>query len=177
MALQIGHRTSIDFDLYNLKKFNPSKLFQRFQKQKPRGLLLNTIEEDTLTLEMEGVNISLFFYPYPLLKSFIVTEYLNIASLEDIAAMKLIAIIQRGIKRDFIDLYFLSEILGLEKIIKLAKKKYPGFNEYLAYQALVYFKDADKVQTRKIKLLKPLQWKEVKKYFISEVTKIKKEWQ
>ena len=52
--------------------------------------------------------------------------------MEDIAAMKLIAIIQRGLKRDFIDLYFLGRSLGLEKIMSLTEIKYAGFNRYLA---------------------------------------------
>ena len=134
------------------------------------------MKEDTLSLEMEGINISLFFYPYPLLKPLITTKYLNIASLENIATMKLIAIIQSGIKWLFIDLYFSGRLLGLREIIKLAKVKYPGFNEYLAYQALVYFKDAERIQTSKIRLIKPVKWNEVKRYFIEEVAKVKNEW-
>jgi len=110
------------------------------------------------------------------LKPFVVSKYLNIASLEDISTMKLIAIIQRGIKRDFIDLYYLSKKLGLKNIIVLTKKKYAGFNKYLALQALVYFQDAEEKQTREIKMLRPLEWEKVKEYFINEVARLKTNW-
>jgi len=176
LALQIKHRLSVDFDFYNQKKFDSAGIYQKFQTQKPKKLLLDTMAENTLILEINAVGISLFSYNYPLLKPFITSEYLNIASLEDIAAMKLIAIIQRGIKRDFIDLYFLCGLLGLEKIMDLTKHKYTGFNKYLACQALVYFRDAEEKQTREINLLRPLEWENVKKYFVTEVAQLKRKW-
>ena len=94
----------------------------------------------------------------------------NLASLKDIAAMKLIAITQRGTKRDFFDVYFLIKNLGLGEIIELTQKKYPPFNPYLALQALTYFEDAEKekLEERKITFLKPTSWKEVKEFFIKE---------
>lgn len=176
LALQIKHRISVDFDFYNQSKFDSAKIYQMFQAQKSTKLLLNTILKDTLILEINNIGISLFTYNYLLLKPPFVSNYLNIASLEDIAAMKLIAIIQRGVKRDFIDLYFLSNILGLEKIADLTKKKYPGFNRYLACQALVYFQDAEKKQAREMEMFKPPEWKKVKKYFTSEVANLKRKW-
>ncbi len=176
LALQIGHRISVDFDFYNQNKFNPTKIYQDFQAQKPSKILLGNTAEDTLFLEINDIAISLFTYSYPLLKPLKNSENLNIASLEDIAAMKLIAIIQRGVKRDFIDLYFLAQILGLEKIMSLTKKKYAGFNKYLACQALVYFKDAQGEKAGEVELIKPLSWEKVKKYLESEVRQVKKGW-
>jgi len=127
-------------------------------------------------LEIDNVGVSLFTYNYPALKSILESEYLNIASLEDIAAMKLIAIIQRGVKRDFIDLYFLSRLLGLEQIMDLTKKKYPGFNRYLASQALVYFADAEAPQKRETRMIESVEWKDIKKYLEAEVMRLKKQW-
>jgi len=176
LSLQIKHRISVDFDFYNQKEFDTDKIYRIFQAQKPINLLLNTITENTLILEINNISVSIFSYNYPLLKPFLVSKYLNIASLEDISAMKLIAIIQRGIKRDFIDLYYLSKKLGLDKIIVLTKKKYAGFNKYLAFQALVYFQDAEERQTRETKVLRPFEWKEIKKYFINEVARLKRNW-
>lgn len=95
-----------------------------------------------------------------------------LASLEDIAAMKIIAISQRGKRRDFIDIYFLIEIFGLKKIIDITIKKYPMFNIYVGLQGLVYFKDADD-DIKKISLLKNLDWEEVKSYILKEVNKVK----
>jgi len=176
LALQIGHRISVDFDFYNQNKFNPTKIYQDFQAQKLAKILLGNTAENALFLETNNIAISLFTYSYPLLKPLITSENLNIASLEDIAAMKLIAIIQRGVKRDFIDLYFLSQIFGLEKIMNLTKKKYAGFNKYLACQALVYFKDAQGEQAGEVELIKPLSWEKVKKYLEVEVRQVKRRW-
>jgi len=176
LALQIGHRISVDFDFYNLNKFNPTKIYQDFQAQKLAKILLGNTAENALFLETNNITISLFTYSYPLLKPLITSENLNIASLEDIATMKLIAIIQRGVKRDFIDLYFLSQIFGLEKIMNLTKKKYAGFNKYLACQALVYFKDAQGEQAGEVELIKPLSWEKVKKYLEVEVRQVKRRW-
>ncbi len=176
LALQIGHRVSVDFDFYNQNKFDPAKIYQDFQTQKPEKILLGNTAENTLFLEINDIAISLFAYSYPLLKPLIKSENLNVASLEDIAAMKLVAIIQRGIKRDFIDLYFLSHIFGLEKIMNLTKEKYSGFNKYLACQALIYFKDADGKQAGGVELIKPLSWEKVKKYLEAEVKQVKRGW-
>ena len=176
LALQIGHRISVDFDFYSQNKFNPTKIYQDFQAQKPAKILLSNTAENSLFLEINDIAISLFTYDYPLLKPLITSENLNIASLEDIAAMKLIAIIQRGIKRDFIDLYFLAQNFGLEKIMNLTKKKYTGFNKYLACQALVYFKDAEGKEAGKVELIKPISWEKMKKYLEAEVRQIKRRW-
>jgi hypothetical protein len=176
LALQIGHRISVDFDFYNQNNFSPNKIYQVFQAQKPSKILLGNTAENTLILEINDIAISLFTYDYPLLKPLITSENLNIASLEDIAAMKLVAIIQRGVKRDFIDLYFLTQIFGLEKIMSLTKKKYAGFNKYLACQALVYFKDAQGDRAEEVALTKPVTWEKVKKYLEAEVGQVKRKW-
>lgn len=111
------------------------------------------------------------------MQDLIKSQYCNLASLEDIAAMKMIAVIQRGTKRDFIDLYFLIKKMGLEKIFGFAGEKYPGFNEYLALQSLTYFKDAEiENNDRNIVLFESFNWKDAKKFFISEAGKMEKTW-
>jgi len=178
LSLQIKHRTSVDFDFYTEKEFHPAEIYEQFQRQKNRKILLSTItEKNTLLLELNDISISLFTYPYPLVRNLLKSRYCNLASLEDIAAMKMIAIIQRGTKRDFVDLYFLIKKIGLGKIFGFAREKYPGFNEYLALQSLTYFKDAEiESNDRNIELLEPFNWKDAKKFFIAEVEKIDKTW-
>lgn len=178
LALQIKHRTSIDFDFYTEKEFHSTGIYEQFQKQKNRKILLSAItEKNTLLLELNDISISLFTYPYPLVRNLVKSQYCNLASLEDIAAMKMIAIIQRGTKRDFIDLYFLIRKIGLENIFDYAMEKYSGFNEYLALQSLTYFKDAEiESNDRNIKLFEPFNWKDAKKFFVDEAEKIKETW-
>ena len=163
LALQIGHRRSLDFDYYVTKDFDSEKILRGFQGIGSSVVLIQKAE-NTLIVKVDLVDISLFAYPYKLLKKPIATEYLTLASIEDIAAMKLIAIIQRGVRRDFTDLYFLIHILGLKEIFCLTEKKYPPFNKYVALQALTYFQDAEREPSlRKTVLFKPVTWDAIKK--------------
>ncbi len=170
LALQIKHRTSLDFDFYTEKEFIPENIIDLFQKETKETVIVQT-GKGTLITHIKKSEVSLFHYPYPLLAPSIETENLNLASLKDIAAMKLIAIIQRGKRRDFFDLYFLAKSLGLEEIFNLTKIKYPPFNPYLALQALTYFEDAKKedLNKRGIVFFESVSWGKVKDFFIKEV--------
>jgi len=173
LALQIGHRTSLDFDFYTEKKFNPRRLREEFDK---RFKIVQEIyiAKDTLGLNVNDVEVSFFRYPYPLIRPCQEIEGILLASIEDIAAMKVIAISQRGQRRDFIDIYFLIKKFGLRQIIEFVKKKYPMFNIYVGLQGLVYFKDADEdPEKKRYKLFKKIRWSEVKKFIIKEVNKFK----
>lgn len=176
LTLHLKHRSSIDFDFYNPSHFDTSNLLYQFQKEIEEVILIQSAE-NTLSVRLNGVETSLFTYPYHLLNSLIKAEYIDIASLEDIAAMKLIAIIQRGNRRDFLDIYFLIKKLGLKEIIFLSKEKYPPFNQYAALQALIYFEDAERedLSEREIKMFREITWKEVKGFIIQEVRKLREE--
>ena len=94
------------------------------------------------------------------------------ASLEDIAAMKIIAISQRGRKRDFVDIYFLIKKFGLKQILEFAQKKFPEFDIYCALRGLIYFEDANK--DREVITKPKVRWKEIKKFLIKEIEKMAK---
>ena len=88
--------------------------------------------------------------------------------------MKLIAISDRGTKRDFVDIYFLLKEFSLEKIFEFVKKKYPNFNICVGLQGLTYFADAEKKQQRRLYLFHFVSWSKVKKFLIEEVKKYQK---
>lgn len=173
LSLQIKHRISVDFDFYKQNEFNSENILFEFQKRSKKVVLIQGLI-DTLIVKIGGIEVSLFTYPYKLRKRLIETEYINLVSIEDIAAMKLVAIVQRGIQRDFIDLYFLIKCLGLAKIFQLTEKKYPPFNKYIGLQAITYFGDADGASERKLTLLEPVSWGEIKNFIISEAKRFKK---
>ncbi len=173
LALQIGHRTSLDFDFYTEKKFTPRKLREEFDK-KFKTVQEIYISEDTLVLNVNNIGVSFFRYPYPLIKLPQEIEGILLASIEDIAAMKILAISQRGRRRDFIDIYFLIRKFGLKQILEFVKKKYPMFNIYVGLQSLVYFIDADEDPEKgRYKLFKKIRWSEVKKFIVKEVSRFK----
>jgi predicted nucleotidyltransferase component of viral defense system len=173
LALQIGHRTSVDFDFYTEKKFDSRKLREEFDKRFKKVQEIY-IAEDTLELNVDGVGMSFFRYPYKLIRTCQEINGINLASKEDIAAMKIISISQRGRRRDFIDIYFLIKEFGFAQIIQFVKEKYPMFNIYVGLQGLTYFKDADEDPEKgRFKLLKEVKWAEIKKFIIKEVKKFK----
>jgi len=175
LALQIGHRTSLDFDFYTKKSFDSKKLQYLLEKEFEKTILLQK-DEDTLIVKINDVIVSFFKYTYPLIFPFIKQgKFPSIASKKDIAAMKIIAVSDRGTKRDFIDIYFLLQDFSLKRIMSFVKKKYPNFNIYVALRGLTYFGDADKKQTRKLYLFYNISWNTIKKSLINEVRKYQKE--
>lgn len=175
LALELGHRISLDFDFYIEGELNPETLLQNLQKHFKNVQLIREAK-NTLILSIDNIEVSLFSYPYPLISPLIKLPEVNLASMEDICAMKIVAIIQRGTKRDFIDIYFLTKRFGLERIFALTQKKYKGlFNKYLALQALTYFTDADKErEEQRAKTLIGISWDEIKKELIKIVEDFKK---
>ena len=175
LALQVGHRTSLDFDFYTKKSFDSKKLQHLLEKEFGKTILLQK-DEDTLIVKINDMIASFFKYPYPLIFPLIKQkEFPPIASEEDIAAMKIIAVSDRGVKRDFIDIYFLLQEFSLKKIFVFVKKKYPNFNIYVALQGLTYFVDADRTQTRRLHLFYSVSWSKVKKFLMNEVKRYQKE--
>ena len=169
LALQINHRTSLDFDFYTERKFDSRKLREEFD-QRFKNVQEIYIAEDTLSLNVNDVGLSFFKYPYKLIRPFNKFEGINLASIEDIAAMKIISIAQRGKRRDFIDIYFLIKKFGLAKIIEFTKAKYPKFNIYVGLQGLTYFDDAEKdTEKRRFRLIEEVSWNKLKKFILKEV--------
>ncbi|MBI4374237.1 MAG: nucleotidyl transferase AbiEii/AbiGii toxin family protein [Deltaproteobacteria bacterium] len=174
LALQIGHRKSVDFDFYTPKMFEPSAFWARFNKAVAASENVRMADGTLIVLVKKEIELSFFFYDYPLLEPLVSCEPLLLASLKDIAAMKIVAVEQRGIRRDFVDLYFLAKKFGLYEIIVATLEKYSGHNVYPILQALCYFEDADKEPDRPLSLIKPAPWIEIKKFFLQEVGRVQK---
>ncbi len=174
LALQISHRTSADFDFYTRQSFEPLLLWTSIQKELPSAVQVRVSEGTLIALIDQSIEISFFHYDYPLLQALVPLPPVELASLMDIAAMKIVAIAQRGIRRDFVDLYFLSKKLGLFEIIGATLKKYKGYDVYTILQSLCYFEDAEGGVDRPYQLFQELDWKEVKNYFVREVRRVEK---
>lgn len=144
LALQLGHRTSLDFDFYSQDKLEVVKLLETIKGDFEK-VEVESQSEDTLLVVVDRVKLSVFYYPYPLIDDLLEWEGKRMADLKDIAAMKVIAIVQRARQRDFIDMYYLIQKLGLEEIIRAVYKKYPWYeeNNRILFTALSYFEEAD----------------------------------
>lgn len=174
LALQLGHRTSLDFDFYSKEKLESEKFAMHLRQLLPSTKISHQTD-DTFLAIASGVNISVFYYPYQLLRDFVDFSPVQLASLEDIAAMKIVAIVQRARQRDFLDLYYLIERLGMAEVVTSAYKKYPWYeeNNQIVLTALTYFEEANKDdEAGGITVFdKNLQWKNVKEKIRHEVKK------
>ena len=171
LALQLGHRTSLDFDFYSKKKFGIESLSTKF-KSEFKSIDITTAVEDTLIAEIDGINFSLFYYPYQLLEDEPSFKSIKLASVADIAAMKMIAISMRGKSRDFIDVYYLLKKFDLEKILEFTVKKYPNYEQMAILKGLIYFDEADKEEDikRGIQIFdKNFDWEKAKKEIVEKV--------
>ncbi|OGZ79193.1 MAG: hypothetical protein A2561_03800 [Candidatus Staskawiczbacteria bacterium RIFOXYD1_FULL_32_13] len=168
LALQSGHRVSVDLDFFTLEKqFDEKKVAEELSTF---GNWETTfIKEGTVYGKIDGAKISLISYPFfKPSESFLKIGTISILSPKDIGAMKIIAISQRGKKRDFFDLYWISKnIQPLSKSIEIMQKHYiVKQNDGHILKSLTYFNDAEDDKDPIINF--KASWKEVKNFFKKE---------
>lgn len=172
LAMQYGHRQSIDLDWFTSSHINLPQLLKNVSAVGSYEVLNQT--KDTLEGVLENVKVSFMTYPYPLIKKPILWQGVALAAPLDIAIMKLGAVAGRNTKKDFIDLYIFleKEQTTLAYLLAAADKKFTGanFDRYHLYKSLAYFDDAD--QEPMPKMLIALDWKKIKNFFLQEVKKL-----
>ena len=171
LAIQMGHRTSVDLDFFSEQE-PQMQLAVAGLATAIDNIVIKRAEKHTLFAEVGDTDISLFYYPYKLLNPLIEVDSLYLASVEDIIAMKMAAIIQRGTRRDFIDIFYLMGKYNVGQILEFTEKKFPGYQDVMALKALVYFDDADDEEetARGITVFdKNFSWEAVKKKIFEEV--------
>lgn len=168
LALQLGHRISVDFDFFSESLFELGEVKKELLSI---GSYLGSNETPkTIVGVFNDVKFSLFHYPYPLIKKTKNFVGIQLASLADIAAMKLVAITDRGTKKDYIDLYFLAmKCFSIEEMFGYYDKKYHNLdtNKMTLLKALQYFDDAN--QSGMPDMIIKIDWEKVKDFFRKEV--------
>ena len=166
LALQLGHRTSVDLDFFTEKPFVEDAIIANLAKIGKLEIL--TKDRQSVIGILDDVKFSFLGYPYPLLKSPLSFLGTQIASVEDVACMKLDALASRGTKRDFIDLYCIAKHLPLIDLLALFQEKYASVHYNLLHikKSLVYFEDAEGDPLPDMRV--PIEWKEVKEFFERE---------
>jgi len=142
LALQIGHRKSIDIDLFGNLSCDYDSLIDELKTLGEVVPLKNS--KNIHSLLINEIKVDIVNYEYKWLSNKISADNLYLATIDDIAAMKLNAIIGRGIKKDFIDLFFMLKDYSLAKIMEFYTRKYNDGSAFLVLKSLVYFEDADK---------------------------------
>jgi len=142
LALKIGHRISVDIDLFSAEAFDFAPILQHLELN--YGFQMQYSHKNTLKGIIHNVFVDILSHQYPFIRPEENLQGVRIASLEDIAAMKVNAITGNGTRvKDFIDIYFLLQMFSLADILGFYKKKYDQKNDFHALKSLCYFEDTD----------------------------------
>lgn len=141
LALQLGHRKSIDLDLFTTHSFSSeiilNSIISRFSVQ------IEMEQSAMIVSSIDGVKVDFVKMGYPILFPPLVIEGVRMLDIKDIAPMKLKAIAQRGSKKDFFDIYFLLQQLSLDEMLHLFQQKFSMYEVFHIIKSLTYFEDAE----------------------------------
>lgn len=165
LALQIGHRISIDLDFFSPRNLNLEEVKRSFDIY-PESFELSS-SKSIIAYSINKVKVDVVNYGYPPLYPYCIENDIILYSLQDIAAMKLEAIKGRGKKRDFYDLFFLLQAFTLGEMLEFNLKKFNSRNPFMVLKSLSYFVDAENDPEIEVpEGVNKIEWKEVKSTII-----------
>lgn len=176
LALQIGHRTSVDLDFFSPDLDIPTT----------REAIQNSLHEfspeladsswGNLVFVARNVRVGFYGYGYPLIESLSKADNVALASVTDIGLMKLDTLLSRASRKDFHDLYAICQRTSLRNLLDAVPQKYSHARDFEAQvvKHLVYFERAE--QEAPVPLIEYAEWETVKKYFERQAKEIGKSW-
>ncbi len=159
LALRLGHRISVDIDLFTTGAFDLIEVKNAIADAFPNAIELSA-RNQTLLYQINGVKTDLIRHRYPEISEVGNSDGIRFASLPDVIAMKLGAVAGRGAKKDFWDVHALLKHFSVKEMIHFYVLKYPSSDPAQVVRSLVYFEDADPQQDP-VDLLN-VTWLEVK---------------
>lgn len=167
LALQYGHRQSIDLDFFTHDEIDQDKILSELQTL--GDVYIKNKTKTILQVVINGINVDVVQYTnYDWIDAPVIESGIRLASDKDIAAMKINAIVGRGSKKDFIDLYVLLQHYSLAEILDFYRQKYPDYSDYRALLSLSYFEDAEPQDMPTMFI--PDTWEQMKRYIQDQVT-------
>ena len=177
LALRLGHRRSVDLDFFSstdeVSLKTRREILNAMSPLRPQAL---EDVEVNLLLVLRDMHVGFFSYSYPLLAPTESVESVAVAGMVDIGLMKLDALISRGSRKDFYDLYFILQHMSLTELLALGRTKYPYARDFelMAIESLVLFDNADR--DLQLQLLTAVTWEQVKQFFIAEAQALNQDW-
>jgi hypothetical protein len=175
LALQMGHRRSVDLDWFTMERIADPMLLAQELREAGISLLTGQVERGTLHGTVSRVRVTFLEYRYPLLTPALPSPEFgcSLASLDDLACMKLSAVSQRGAKKDFVDVYALGlRHRTLMELLRLYQQKYSVEDIAHVLYGLSYFDEAD--QERMPHMLWRAGWRTIKqtiRHWVKEVAR------
>jgi len=178
LALQIGHRRSVDLDFFPIDRELDDPIRSEIVAALSTEAEVVVLEDvfGNLLLMVDRVRMGFFGYGYPLISPLSQLDGIQLASLVDIGLMKLDAVTDRGNRKDYCDLYLITRSIPLDELVQMAKVKYPLVKdfEFMVYRGLTFFEIAD--QQADPDMLIDLKWDTVKSFFIDQAKRLAREW-
>ncbi len=177
LALQLGHRLSVDLDFFSPTQSDIPALLEPLRHALKDCLpVLSDSSWGNLVFLAEDVRVGFYGYGYPLVAPLTETEIGRLASVPDIALMKMDALLARASRKDFHDLYAICQRMSLRKLFDMAPSKYPSVRDFEAQvtRHMVYFERAE--QETPVPLIDNVEWETVKRWFREQAKEIGSSW-
>ena len=167
LALHFGHRFSVDLDFFSdhTNAVGPDQRAVLRNVLNESSLEITYDKDSTFVVTWRGVGISFFRLDlYQLVQPTLLVNNVHLASVEEIGAMKLAAIINRGTRKDMVDLYFILHQVSLDSLFQVASIKYAKVRSFpvSAVRALSYFDDAESLPMPQ--MIDKTPWSKMKKF-------------
>jgi predicted nucleotidyltransferase component of viral defense system len=166
LALQMGHRFSIDLDLFTHDAFEADPLLEALRsKFKVQPL---TVTDTIFIAVVEGIKVDCVHFKYPFSFPVIQEDGVRMADARDVAPMKLDAVTKRGSKKDFYDMYYLFEQFTPIQVLEWYTNMFQHSTSFHVIRSLTYFEDAEETEDP-IVFDKKVTWPLVKERMIKVV--------
>ncbi len=169
LALQMGHRKSIDLDLFTLEDYNHEILLKQLQAEFEVDVKVST--PSLFITDIDTVKVDFVRHRYPLMFPMLIIDGVRMPDIKDIAPMKLDAVTKRGSKKDFYDIYYLLQRMSLREMLDLYNNKYKLSTMFHIIKSLTYFDDAEE-DIQPFVFDKKITWLKVKRFIQKSVQDI-----
>ena len=161
LALKLGHRLSVDIDLFTTKDFDSTAMLDYLHKTYGADPKASRLHNNTLLTYISDIKVDLITHKYPVLNPVEQKEGVRMISNDDIGAMKIHAIFQSGKRlKDFVDMYFLLDGKTLKQYLEAYENKYSG-NVFWATRSLSYFGNIEEDYSVKMVKGKEKDWEKI----------------
>jgi predicted nucleotidyltransferase component of viral defense system len=144
LALQLGHRVSVDLDFFSVTDFDQEDLLAALRRD--YEVLVEATSPSILITRIDNVKVDFVRFRYKILFPALLVEGVKMLEIRDVAPMKLDAVAKRGSKKDFYDIYFLLNKIGLPEMLDLYTKKFEHHTIFHIIKSLTYFDDAEDLE-------------------------------
>ena len=163
LALQLGHRKSVDIDLFGNVDVDVLEINTALSSI---GAVTQIKDSKNIHIYLvNGIKVDIVNYTYPWLSDCIKEKGIRLARLDDIAAMKLSAVTGRGTRKDFIDIFFLLQQMNLAEMLRFHLSKFHDSSLFMVLKSLVYFEDAERDEMPF--MLIPVTWEIIKSKIVA----------